>query len=65
LSENIIGTNGIGSIYFAEGAVKTWQLMQEFVASAKSGKKVQGAFTHPNTPIKCGGAPKKIMFFSA
>jgi sulfide:quinone oxidoreductase len=64
LSENIIGTNGIGSIYFADGAVKTWQLMQEFVASAKSGKKVQGVFTHPNTPIKCGGAPKKIMFLA-
>lgn len=61
LSESVIGTNGIGSIYFADGAVKTWELMQEFVASAKSGKKVQGVFTHPNTPIKCGGAPKKIM----
>jgi sulfide:quinone oxidoreductase len=64
LSESVIGTNGIGSIYFADGAVKTWGLMQDFVAQAKSGKKVQGVFTHPNTPIKCGGAPKKIMFLT-
>jgi sulfide:quinone oxidoreductase len=25
-------------------------------------KKVRAIFTHPNTPIKCGGAPKKIMY---
>lgn len=61
LSKSVIGTNGIGSIYFREGAVKTWTLMQEFVAQAKSGKKVQGVFTHPATPVKCAGAPKKIM----
>lgn len=64
LSKDLIGTNGIGSVYFADGAVKTWDLMQEFVAQAKSGKKVQGVFTHPNTPIKCGGAPKKIMYLT-
>jgi sulfide:quinone oxidoreductase len=38
--------------------------MQKFVADAKSGKKVKGIFTHPNTPIKCGGAPKKIMYLT-
>ena len=63
LNKEIIGTNGIGSIYFPEGAEKTWTLMQEFVAKAKSGK-VEGVFTHPNTPIKCGGAPKKIMYLT-
>lgn len=64
LSKDMIGTNGIGSIYFADGAEKTWGLMQDFIAQAKSGKKVSGVFTHPNTPIKCGGAPKKIMYLA-
>jgi sulfide:quinone oxidoreductase len=59
-----IGQNGINSIYFADGAVKTWENMQKFVADAKSGKQVKGVFTHPNTPIKCGGAPKKIMYLT-
>jgi sulfide:quinone oxidoreductase len=60
----IIGKNGISSIYFANGATDTWTNMQKFVDDAKSGKKVKGIFTHPNTPIKCGGAPKKIMYLT-
>ena len=64
LNKDAIGKNGVGSVYFAEGAVKTWELMQEFIAKAKSGKKVEGVFTHTNTPIKCGGAPKKIMYLT-
>lgn len=60
----VIGKNGISSIYFANGATDTWTNMQKFVADAKSGKKVKGVFTHPNTPIKCGGAPKKIMYLT-
>lgn len=59
-----IGTNGIGSIYTPKCAAKTWPIMQQFVASAKSGKKVESVFSHPNTPIKCGGAPKKIMYLT-
>jgi len=64
LSRDVIGTNGIGSVYFADGAKRTWSEMQKFVAAAKSGKKVEGVFSHPNTPIKCGGAPKKIMYLT-
>jgi len=64
LSRDLIGTNDIGSIYFAKGAAMTWPLIQKFVADAKSNKKVEGVFTHPNTPIKCGGAPKKIMYLT-
>ena len=60
----VIGKNGIASIYFADGAIDTWTQMQKFIADAKSGKKVKGVFTHPNTPIKCGGAPKKIMYLT-
>lgn len=55
---------GVCSIYTTQGAVATWENMQKFVNDAKSGKKVQGVFTHPNTPIKCGGAPKKIMYLT-
>ena len=64
LSRDIIGTNGISSIYTPEGAKKTWPLMQKFIEDAKSGKKVEGIFTHPDTPIKCGGAPKKMMYLT-
>jgi len=60
----IIGQNGLASIYFANGATDTWTQMQKFVADAKSGKKVRGLFTDPATPIKCGGAPKKIMYLT-
>jgi sulfide:quinone oxidoreductase len=58
---NALQSKGVSSIYFADGAVQTDKNIQKFVADAKSGKKVKGIFTHPNTPIKCGGAPKKIM----
>ena len=60
----IIGKNGLTSIYFANGATDTWTEMQKFIEDAKSGKKVKAVFTHPNTPIKCGGAPKKIMYLT-
>jgi len=56
--------SGVCSIYTTDGAVATWDLMQKFVQDAKAGKKVEGVFTHPNTPIKCGGAPKKIMYLT-
>ena len=35
-----------------------------YISNAKDGKKVQFLFTHPSTPIKCGGAPKKIMYLT-
>jgi len=60
----VIGKNGLASIYFQDGSADTWTQMQKFIADAKSGKKVKGLFTHPNTPIKCGGAPKKIMYLT-
>lgn len=60
----ILDSVGASSIYTADGAEATWKHMQKFVADAKSGKKVKGVYTHPNTPIKCGGAPKKIMYLT-
>jgi len=64
-----VGKNGLHSIYFQDGAVDTWSGLQELVAKAKEQKgqgkpKLQAVFTHPNTPIKCGGAPKKIMYLT-
>ena len=52
------------SIFTAEGAERTWEIMQKKIEEAKKAspeKPVRWIFTHPNTPIKCGGAPKKIM----
>jgi sulfide:quinone oxidoreductase len=61
---NHLGDSGVCSIYTAEGATKTWEQMQKYVAQAKSGKKTKFLFTDPDTPIKCGGAPKKIMYLT-
>lgn len=58
------GDSGVCSIYSSKGADATWTQMQKFVANAKAGKQVKGLFTHPNTSIKCGGAPKKIMYLT-
>ena len=60
-----ITKNGLHSIYFQDGATETWKGFEELIAKAKAHKgseKLQAIFTHPNTPIKCGGAPKKIMY---
>ncbi|MGM0533901.1 MAG: NAD(P)/FAD-dependent oxidoreductase [Campylobacterota bacterium] len=63
--ESVIkGDNGVNSIYFENGAQNTWKSMQKFINDAKGGKQVKGVFTHPDTPIKCGGAPKKIMYLT-
>ena len=60
----VLGDSGVCSIYTAEGATKTWEQMQKYVAQAKSGKKTQFVFTDPDTPVKCGGAPKKIVYLT-
>ncbi len=63
-AQKVLGKNGIHSIYFADGAVDTWKGIQKLVSDAKAGKELKALFTHPNTPIKCGGAPKKIMYLT-
>ena len=60
----ILNAKGVSSIYTADGSEATWTNMQAFIAKAKSGQKVNGVFTHPNTSIKCGGAHKKIMYLT-
>ncbi|MCW9026139.1 MAG: NAD(P)/FAD-dependent oxidoreductase [Thiovulaceae bacterium] len=62
-----IGKDGLHSIYFQDGAEATYKGIEELIAKAKAHKgpeKLQAVFTHPNTPIKCGGAPKKIMYLT-
>ncbi|MEA3330911.1 MAG: FAD/NAD(P)-binding oxidoreductase [Campylobacterota bacterium] len=62
-----VGKNGVCSIYFQDGAADTYKAIQELIEKAKAhtgSEKLQAVFTHPNTPIKCGGAPKKIMYLT-
>ena len=66
-TKKTVTQNGLHSIYFQDGAVATWDGIQELVEKAKTWtgtEKLQAVFTHPNTPIKCGGAPKKIMYLT-
>jgi len=58
------GDSGVTSIFNTDTAVETWTQMQKFVEKAKSGQKVKGIYTHPNTAVKCGGAPKKVMYLT-
>ncbi len=53
---------GASTIYNMDAAEVTWRNMQKAINEAKSGKKINAIFSHPNTAIKCGGAPKKIMY---
>jgi sulfide:quinone oxidoreductase len=52
-----LGKNGVCSNYAISGATYTWELLNAF----------QGGnvlFTFPATPIKCAGAPQKIMYLA-
>ena len=66
-----IGTNGIASVYLndlekgtAKGATAMWQWFNELKDAARTSKPTV-IYTQPNTPIKCGGAPQKMLFLSA
>jgi sulfide:quinone oxidoreductase len=52
-----LGKGGICSIYTLDDAVRTWQTIDGF----KGGSAV---FTFPATPVKCAGAPQKIMYMA-
>ena len=56
-TEGSIGKNGLCSIYDYEDAEKTNQMIQNF----KGGNAI---FTMPPVPIKCAGAPQKIMYLA-
>ncbi|XP_067827306.1 sulfide:quinone oxidoreductase, mitochondrial [Heptranchias perlo] len=47
----------IGSNYSVNFVEKTWRALQDF-------QEGNAIFTFPNTPVKCAGAPQKIMYLS-
>ncbi len=52
-----LGKNEVSSNYSFDLAPYTWELIKNF----KGGTAV---FTNPHTPVKCGGAPHKIMYLA-
>ena len=52
-----LGKDGVCSNYDYQQAPKTWATIEGF----KGGTAI---FTYPNTPIKCAGAPQKIMYLA-
>jgi sulfide:quinone oxidoreductase len=60
MDANLIGTEGIGSIYHSPAAAEaTWQAMSAF--ADRGGR---GVFLRPNTEMKCAGAPLKYTFIT-
>jgi len=57
LKENL-GKNGVCSNYDFRYADYTWTCIQQ----THKGKAI---FTNPHTPVKCGGAPQKIMYLAS
>jgi sulfide:quinone oxidoreductase len=53
-----LGRNGVCSNYRADTAEYTWRLIQHFRGGS-------ALFTQPPMPIKCAGAPQKIMYLMA
>ena len=52
-----LGHDGVCSNYSYASVDSTWEAIRNF----RGGNAV---FTHPRTPIKCGGAPQKIMYLA-
>ena len=50
-------TPGVCSNYHPDYVKKTWPTVQSF-------KEGNAVFTFPATPIKCAGAPQKIMYIT-
>jgi len=55
--EGEVGRNGVCSNYSYDTVSYTWETIRNFKGGA-------AIFTHPATPIKCGGAPQKIMYLA-
>lgn len=52
-----LGQGGVTSNYSKDYAPYTWETIQNFQGGT-------AIFTYPATPIKCGGAPQKIMYLA-
>lgn len=55
--EGHLGEGGICSNYSYESVESTWRFLRDF----RGGNAI---FTFPSTPIKCAGAPQKIMYLA-
>ncbi len=71
---DLVGTHGISSVYLsdltkgtAKGGIATWEWFRQLRAEAERRSEespVTAIYTQPDTPIKCGGAPQKILYLS-
>ncbi|WP_340084936.1 FAD/NAD(P)-binding oxidoreductase [Siminovitchia sp. FSL H7-0308] len=52
-----LGTKNVCSNYSFEHVQYTWETIRHFTSGT-------ALFTHPNSPVKCGGAPQKIMYLA-
>ncbi len=52
-----MGKGGVCSNYSYDTVDTTWQALRDFTGGT-------AIFTTPSTPIKCGGAPQKIMYLA-
>lgn len=74
MSPDLVGQKGISSVYLndpvkgtAQGGVATWEWFQKVRAAAERASEsspIHVIYTQPSTPIKCGGAPQKILYLS-
>jgi sulfide:quinone oxidoreductase len=68
LTPDMIGKNGISSVYYSDLAAGTAEggtITHEWFNAVKEASKTSKprvVCTQPSTPIKCGGAPQKILY---
>lgn len=55
--KDTLGRNGVCSNYSREHVEYTWEAMNHL-------REGRALFTFPNTPIKCAGAPQKVMYLA-
>jgi sulfide:quinone oxidoreductase len=58
LREALASRPNVSSNYDVRYAPKTWEMLRAFQGGT-------ALFTHPGTPVKCAGAPQKIMYLAA
>ncbi len=58
LREALDSRPNVSSNYDVRYAPKTWDMLRAFQGGT-------ALFTHPSTPVKCAGAPQKIMYLAA
>ena len=57
LTKGIVGKHGICCNYSFDTVESTWENIRTFTGGT-------ALFTHPDTPVKCGGAPQKICYLA-